>query len=103
MPEVPVSDVYIDGDVLARVRSNLAGIRDLMETPAREMREVTGADLGARYLVRRMDEFGDEWAYGIDKLGGFAGSAVEALDRIAQAFHEADTSLARALRKAGEE
>jgi hypothetical protein len=48
-----------------------------------------------------MDEFGDEWAYGIDKLDGFAGSAAEALDRIAQAFHEADTSLARALREAG--
>lgn len=97
-----MSDVYIDGAVLARVRSNLAGIRDRMQTPAREMREVTGSAMGARDLARRMDDFGNEWAYGIGKLSEFAGSAVEALDRIERAFDEADTSLAQALREAGE-
>jgi hypothetical protein len=98
-----VSDVYIDGAVLARVRSNLAGIRDLMQAPARAMEEVTGSAMGARDLARRMDEFGDEWAYGIGKLSEFAGSAVEALDRIEQAFEAADSALATALREAGEQ
>jgi hypothetical protein len=97
-----VSDVYIDGAVLARVRSNLGDIRDLMQTPARQMREVTGSAMGARDLARRMDEFGDEWAYGIEKLGGFAAHAVDALDRIEQGFRDADTSLAQALGQAGE-
>lgn len=97
-----MSDVYIDGAVVARVRSNLGDIRDLMQTPARQMREVTGSAMGARDLARRMDEFGDEWAYGIEKLGGFAADAVEALDRIEKAFRDADTSLAKALRQAGE-
>ena len=97
-----MSDVYIDGAVLARVRSNLGDIRDLMQTPARQMREITGSAMGARDLARRMDEFGDEWAYGIEKLGGFAAHAVVALDRIEQAFRDADTSLAQALRQAGE-
>ena len=95
-----MSDLYIDGAVLARVRSNLANIRDLMETPAREMREVTGSAMGAQSLARRMDEFGDEWSYGIGKLGEFAGSAVEALDSVEQAFEDADTNLAQALRQA---
>lgn len=95
-----MDDLYIDGEVLSRVRSNLGGIRDLMEQPSRAMRAVTGSALGAPALARRMDEFGDEWAYGIDKLSGFAGTAVEALDRIEQAFEEADTSLAEALRNA---
>jgi hypothetical protein len=97
-----VSDVYIDGAVLARVRSNLGDIRDLMQTPARRMREVTGSAMGARDLARRMDEFGDEWAYGIEKLGGFAADAVDALDRIERAFRDADASLAQALQQAGE-
>lgn len=97
-----MSDVYIDGAVLARVRSNLGDIRDLMQTPARRMRDVTGSAMGARDLARRMDEFGDEWAYGIEKLGGFAADAVDALDRIEQAFRDADTSLATALQQAGE-
>jgi hypothetical protein len=100
---VDVSDLYIDGDALARVRSNLSGIRELMERPARQMRDVSGSSMGAAALARRMDEFGSEWAYGIDKLSGFAGSAVEALDRIEQAFEDADTSLAEALRNAGQE
>lgn len=94
--------MYIDGAVLARVRSDLAGIRDLMEAPAREMRELSGAAAGAPDLARRLDEFGDEWAYGISKLSEFAGSAVEALNRIEQAFGDADSSLARALLEAGE-
>ena len=96
-----MSDLYIDGAVLARVRSDLLGIRDLLEQPAREMREVSGAAMGAPALARRMDEFGDEWAYGIGKLGGFAADAAEALDRISAAFREADVSLGEALRGAG--
>lgn len=98
-----MSDLYIDGEMLARVRSNLSSIRELMERPARAMREVTGPAMGARALSLRMDEFGDEWAYGIDKLSGFAGDAVDALDRIERAFEEADTCLAEALRNAGHE
>ncbi|RBY94429.1 hypothetical protein DQ244_03700 [Blastococcus sp. TBT05-19] len=97
------SDLYIDGAMLARVRSNLSGIRDLMEQPAREMQDVTGSAMGASALARRMDEFGDEWSYGISKLSEFAGSAVEALDRIAEAFQAADTALAEALEQAAEQ
>lgn len=97
-----MSDLFIDGAMLARARSNLLGIRDLMAGPAREMRAVTGSAMGAPALARRMDEFGDEWSYGIAKLSGFAGDAAEALDRIQQAFDDADTSLTRALQQAGE-
>jgi hypothetical protein len=101
--EVDVSDVYISAEVLSRVRSNLGSIRQLMERPARAMREVTGSAMGAAALARRMDEFGNEWSYGIDKLGDFAGVAVEALDRIEHAFEEADTALAQALWNASHE
>lgn len=95
-----MSDVYIDGEVLARVRHNLAHIRDRMERPARMMHDVDGAAMGARDLARRMDEFGSEWSYGIGKLSQFAGGAVEALDQVERAFEQADTALADALRQA---
>ncbi|RBY95915.1 hypothetical protein DQ237_12305 [Blastococcus sp. TF02-8] len=98
-----MSDLYIDGAMLTRVRSNLSNICELMTQPAREMMEVTGSAMGASALARRMDEFGDEWSYGIGKLGEFAGGAVEALDRIAQAFEAADTALAGALQQAAEQ
>jgi hypothetical protein len=100
---VSVSDVYIDGEVLARVHRNLTGIRDLMERPARQMQDVDGWVMGAPALVRRMDEFGSEWAYGIRKLASFAGDAASALDRVEQAFDDADASLAQALRSAGQQ
>lgn len=93
-------DLYIDGAMLTRVRGNLASIRDLLERPARRMAEVDGRAMGVAELEQRMDEFGDEWEYGIDKLGEFAESAVDALDQISQAFDEADTDLANALNEA---
>ncbi|WP_347059608.1 hypothetical protein ABC795_03950 [Blastococcus sp. HT6-30] len=96
-----MSDLYIDGAVLARVHADLLGVRDLLEQPAREMREVTGSAMGSPALARRMDEFGNEWAYGIGRLGRFAADAADALDRISATFRQADASLADALREAG--
>lgn len=71
-----------------------------MERPARLMRDVSGAAMGAPDLVRRMDDFGSEWSYGIGKLAGFARDAVTALDQVEKAFDDADTSLEQALRTA---
>ncbi|WP_346622062.1 hypothetical protein [Blastococcus montanus] len=96
-----MSDLYIDGAMLARVRSDLGTIGDLLAGPAREMRAVTGSAMGAPALARRMDEFGDEWSYGIERLGGFAAGAADALARIDEAFRAADTALGDALRRAG--
>lgn len=54
----------------------------------------------ATELAARMDEFGDEWSYGIGKLAEFAETAVEALDAIEKAFATADEDLAAALAEA---
>ena len=94
------SDLYIDGDVLARVRSNFARIESLLGRPAGQMRSVDGRDAGPATLVARLNDFGHEWQYGIEQLGEFAASVVEALDSISAAFTEADANLAAALEDA---
>jgi hypothetical protein len=96
-----MSDLYIDGAMLARVRQNLAGIRHLLDRPRREIAKVDGwAVRGVRDLERRMNEFGHEWSYVIGKLADFSDSAVEALDTIEKTFTDAEKQLTDALNQA---
>jgi len=69
-----VGDLYIDGQVLAEVRSDLRSIRELAERPGRDMARIDAASVGSPSLVERMDEFGEEWSYGISKIADFSGS-----------------------------
>lgn len=97
-----MSDLYIDGAMLARVRENFRRIESMLDAPGRDMRSLDAHEVGHPDLENRMDEFGSEWEYGIQQLGEFAGSAVTALDTIDDAFREADTDLAGALNDAME-
>ena len=95
-----MADVFIDGAVLARVRSDLRRVRDLAEGPGRAMRDLDSSAAGSPALVRRLDDFGHEWAYGIGQLARFADGAADALDELDRMFAEADRKLADALRQA---
>ena len=93
-------DLYIDGAVLRRVRTNLGRIETLLERPASDMKALDGSELGPARLRARVNEFADGWAYGIQQLGEFTASAVDALNSIEEAFARADTDLASALNDA---
>jgi hypothetical protein len=58
----PVSDLYIDGPMLERVKGSFRRIEDLLSGPARQMRTVAGAQMGPSALVDRVNEFGEEWS-----------------------------------------
>jgi hypothetical protein len=96
----PVSDLYIDGEMLRRVRENLAHIGSLLEKPSKAMDQVDAKAMGATKLEKRMDSFGDEWKYGVGQLKKFSKNAVKALDKIEKAFDGLDEELAKALREA---
>ncbi|MFB7929107.1 hypothetical protein ACFC4C_08350 [Streptomyces sp. NPDC056039] len=95
-----MSDLYIDGEMLQRVRENLKHIGGLLEKPAKAMDQVDSKAMGASELEKRMDEFGDEWKYGVGQLKKFSKGAVKALDKIEKAFDGLDEELAKALREA---
>jgi hypothetical protein len=98
-----MADLFIDGPMLERVKSNFKHIEDLLNGPAKTMKNVDGTNMGPAKLRERLQDFGEEWGYGIDQLGEFSASAVDALQNIADAFGEADTNLADALENAGKE
>lgn len=95
-------DLYIDGAMLRRVRRNLDQVEDLLGRPASDMKALDGSEIGPSRLRSRVTEFADEWAYGIEQLGEFSVSAVEALQSIEDAFTQADTDLAAALNDANQ-
>lgn len=95
-----MSDLYIDGAMLQRVKTSFQNIEELLKGPGRAMKQLDANQVGPGDLEKRMDEFGEEWDYGFEQLGEFAGSAVDALQSIDDAFQEADASLAAALNEA---
>lgn len=97
-----MADVYIDGAVLARVRANLRRVTDLAEGPGRAMAQLDAGAAGSRALVGRLQDFGQEWAYGITQIAKYADGAAEALDKLDRVFAEADRKLADALRQAAQ-
>ncbi|RMI36850.1 hypothetical protein [Streptomyces triticirhizae] len=90
------SDLYLDYDQLSTNRDNIRAIAQLLEGPCRSMAQVNGSDMGVHRLERRMDDFGDEWEYGIGKLAEFSDAAATVLDEVLNGFREIDEELARA-------
>lgn len=98
-----MADLFIDGPMLEHVKANFKNIEDLLGQPARTMKNVDASDVGPSTLRDRIRDFGHDWGYGIEQLGKFSGSAVDALQNIADAFDAADTDLASSLENAGKE
>lgn len=97
-----MSDIRIDFDVLDRVRRDIKHIGELMEGPGKEMDQVDGDSMGVSMLAARMNDFGDEWSYGIKQIKKFSGAAVKELDKMKRAFEHLDDKLAAELRKSRE-
>lgn len=91
-----MADLCIDFDALERVRSKLADVEDLLKGPCKGMSDLPAEAAGHDDLRSRLRDFGDEWDYGIGKLGEFSGGAVDALATIKATFQELDTELAKA-------
>ncbi|MDT0269158.1 hypothetical protein RM844_22995 [Streptomyces sp. DSM 44915] len=87
-------DLYLDYDLLGTNRDNIRGIAQLLEGPCRAMADVNGSDMGVDRLEQRMDDFGDEWEYGIGKLAEFSDAAATCLDEVLVAFRDIDEALA---------
>ncbi|WP_258534603.1 hypothetical protein [Streptomyces sp. PT12] len=96
------SDLYIDGEMLAEVRGNLTRITDILNDPAEAISDVGTGEAGVAALSDRLGEFGDEWSYGIGRIGEFARSAAEILTQVERQFDELDLSLAEELQAANE-
>lgn len=90
-----MADLYIDGEALAATKSNLSDIEDLLKGPCNKMSDLPVEAAGHEELKGRLNEFGDQWDYGIGKLGDFSGACVDALTTIGDTFSGLDDELAK--------
>lgn len=90
-----MADLCIDFDALERVRTNLTNVEDLLKGPCKGMADLPSDAAGHDDLRSRLREFGDEWDYGIGKLGDFSGGAADALNTIKETFQALDTELSK--------
>ncbi|WBB64291.1 hypothetical protein O7599_18035 [Streptomyces sp. WMMC500] len=96
-----MGDLYVDGEMLDRTRHDLMHIVKVLKKPGEEMEQLDGSDMGVEKLASRMDDFGDEWSYGIKQLTKFSDRAADALLEIKKSFAGLDEDLAQALREGG--
>ncbi|MFJ4920401.1 hypothetical protein [Streptomyces sp. NPDC088725] len=96
-----MSDLSIDYAVLNRVRNNLDHIAHLMKKPGQEMERMSCVSMGVPELAKRMDDFGDEWSYGIKQLTKFSEKASKTLLKVKETFEKLDHELAEVNRKQG--
>ena len=94
-----MADLCIDFDALNRTRGNLADVESLLRGPCSGMADLPAEAAGHEVLRERLHDFGDEWDYGIGKLGEFSSGVVDALTSIESTFRQLDTELAEALTK----
>lgn len=94
-----MADLYVDFGALQRSMATIADIEQLLGRSCKAMRGLPAEAAGVERLVSRLREFGDEWDYGIGKLGEFSGSCGEALGATVEAFTELDQELAKSFQK----
>jgi len=94
-------DLFIDWQVLARTQGRLRRIGDLLEQPCRKLAVLPAEAVGQERLRQQMRNFGDQWSYGIGKLGEYAGAAEEALEKIKEGFENVDNDLLAAIEGEG--
>lgn len=91
-------DLYVQDAVLAELRSRLAGLCGRLEGACGGLRQVDAAGMGAVPLIERLDDFANEWNYGIGQIGKRTDGAVNALVQIGRTFDEVERVLAEACR-----
>ena len=90
-----MADLYIDGEALSATKSNMSDIEDLLKGPCNKMSGLPTEAAGHEELKSKLNEFGDQWDYGIGKLGDFSGACVDALTTIGDTFSGLDEELAK--------
>lgn len=89
-------DLFIDFDLLSRAQRDMEGISDLLRRPVGALRASAARATGHDRLRQRLEEFGEEWDYGIGQLGKYADGCSAALGNVRAQFEKLDTELARA-------
>jgi hypothetical protein len=97
-----VSDLKVTSSVLDDLRRTFTTITGRLDGARRQLTSVQAWAVGDQDLIHDLEDFSDDWKYGITQIGQHADSTVKMIDSIGKTFDDADVQLANTLQKAGD-
>ncbi|MER7742469.1 hypothetical protein ABTX34_29815 [Streptomyces sp. NPDC096538] len=93
-----MSDLTLEDTVFESLKKTFSSISDRMEDARRSLRGTDASAVGESGLVEDVQDFADEWGYGIKQLGKHTHGAVKMINTIGKTFGDLDLELAQSLK-----
>ncbi|MFF4250907.1 hypothetical protein ACFY1L_06855 [Streptomyces sp. NPDC001663] len=93
-----MSDLRLEDTVFQDLKKTFSSISDRMETTRRTLKGTDASAVGEGTLVEDVQDFADDWAYGIKQLGKHTHGAVKMINKIGDSFGKLDLDLAQSLK-----
>lgn len=93
-----MSDLSLDDTIFQHLKKTFSTISDRMEDTRRVLRGTDASAVGESKLIEDVQDFADEWAYGIKQLGKHTHGAVKMINKIGETFGGLDLELAQSLK-----
>ncbi|MFG3209104.1 hypothetical protein [Streptomyces tendae] len=93
-----MSDLTLDDTIFEHLKTTFSTISDRMEAARRSLRGADASAVGESQLVEDVQDFADEWGYGIKQLGKHTQGAVKMINTIGDTFSKLDLDLAESLK-----
>ncbi|TDT37312.1 hypothetical protein EV562_10687 [Streptomyces sp. BK208] len=93
-----MSDLTLDDTIFQHLKTTFSTISDRMEATRRSLRGADATVVGESQLIEDVQDFADEWGYGIKQLGKHTQGAVKMINTIGDTFDKLDLDLAESLK-----
>ncbi|MER5384227.1 hypothetical protein OG788_26245 [Streptomyces sp. NBC_00647] len=93
-----MSDLRLEDTIFEDLKKTFSDISDRMETTRRTLRGADASAVGESKLVEDVQDFADDWGYGIKQLGKHTHGAVKMINKIGDSFSKLDLDLAESLK-----
>ncbi|MFD4522684.1 hypothetical protein ACFWP7_01835 [Streptomyces sp. NPDC058470] len=93
-----MSDLRLEDTIFEDLKKTFATISDRMDATRRTLRGTDASAVGQSQLVEDVQDFADEWGYGIKQLGKHTSGAVKMINKIGESFGKLDLDLAESLK-----
>ncbi|MDO0926323.1 hypothetical protein QQY24_13145 [Streptomyces sp. TG1A-8] len=93
-----MSDLRLEDTIFQDLKKTFSSISDRMEATRRTLSSADASAVGESDLVEDVQDFADDWAYGIKQLGKHTHGAVKMINAIGESFDRLDLDLLESLR-----
>ncbi|MEU9344403.1 hypothetical protein AB0D74_24725 [Streptomyces sp. NPDC048278] len=93
-----MSDLRLEDTIFQDLKKTFSSISDRMETTRRTLRSADASAVGEKQLIEDVQDFADDWGYGIKQLGKHTQGAVKMINKIGETFGKLDLDLAESLK-----